>query len=100
MSKLRSSVLTKRLHVVSATETPIDKLHKAERAKMLLDDDMLVAAFDRIELDHIEAALAASDDDARRRASDRANAIRDVRRLLDAFISEAERTTRERVNLP
>jgi predicted dinucleotide-binding enzyme len=100
MSRLRSTVLTRRPAVVNTAETPIDKLHKAERAKMLLDDDMLVAAFDQIEMDHIEAALSATDDESRRRATDRANAVRDVRRLLDGVINEAERATRERINLP
>lgn len=100
MSTLRSHVLHKRASVAAPVEAPQDVLYKAERARQLLDDPILADAFAEIEIAHIEASLSATNDDTRRRAADRANAIRDVRAKLHDLVSEAERKARENVRLP
>lgn len=57
-----------------------DKLHRAERARELLEDPILKESFDRIERAASEAMLApTADDETRRRMADRVNAIRFVR---------------------
>lgn len=100
MSLLRAHVLNKRAPVAQAVEAPADVLYRAERAKMLLEEPVLVEAFAEIEIAHIEDALRAEDDEARRRAADRANAVRDVRIKLAGIVAEAERKARDAVKLP
>jgi hypothetical protein len=101
MSLLRSTVQRPKARVAKPGEAPADALYKAERAKMLLDDDILAGAFDTIEGEAIEAALrATATDDERRRAADRANAIREVRIMLDGLVNKAEQAAKERLVLP
>ena len=97
---LRESVLTKRATARKVTDTPQDVLYKAERARMLLDDEVLVSAFDEIEVSGLEAALNAKDDETRRRALDRVNVVRDVRSELYALVNAAEHKAREGVRVP
>lgn len=100
MSLLRANVQRPKVHVPKPVEAPQDALYKAERAKALLDDTILADAFAEIEIAHIEGALRAVTDDERRRCTDRANAIRDVRERLEGLVAEAERAAKERLVLP
>ena len=97
---LRESVLTKRATARKVTDTPQDVLYKAERARMLLDDDVLVAVFDEIEIAGLEEALRAADDETRRHALDRVNVVRDVRNALFSRVNAAEHKAREGVRVP
>ena len=97
---LRESVLTKRATARKVTDTPQDVLYKAERARMLLDDDVLVTIFDEIEIAGLEEALRAADDETRRHALDRVNVVRDVRNALFSRVDAAEHKAREGVRVP
>lgn len=81
-------------------EAPADLVHRAGRALELLDDPVLADAFARAEHNAIEAMLAATDDDTRRRKADFANAVRAVRAELKADVLRAQADARRREREP
>jgi hypothetical protein len=104
MSSLRTNVL-RRLPSQSVTEqearfNPQDAESRAVRASQLLDDPILMTAFDLVEANAIEAALAATDDDTRRHATDRVTIARAVRAEIEGIVTNAKSAARERLNLP
>jgi hypothetical protein len=103
MSMLRTNVLrrlpAKSLAEQEARQTPQDAQYRAERARTLLDDPVVMTAFDLVEAYAIEDAINAKDDDARRHATDRVATVRAVRDEIRSVITQAESTARDRLTV-
>jgi hypothetical protein len=69
---------------------------RAQEAKRLLDEPLLIEAFASIEADAIEEILTTNDDDTRRVLADRVNAIRALRAHLQAVIAKDVQDSRTR----